>query len=99
RPYFRPNANVTRGQLSKIDVVAAGWTLVNPATGSFEDVAPGSAFYKFVETAYAHNVISGYACGGTGGNCDPPNRPDFRQFNNATRGQISKIVYLSVTGP
>ncbi|HMA33653.1 MAG TPA: S8 family serine peptidase, partial [Chloroflexia bacterium] len=25
RPYFRPYANVTRGQLSKIDVVAAGW--------------------------------------------------------------------------
>ncbi len=30
RPYFRPYANVTRGQLSKIVVVAAGWDLQNP---------------------------------------------------------------------
>src|SRR5207253_201834 len=44
RPYFRPYNNVTRGQLSKIDVLAATWILQNPATGSFADVLPGSAF-------------------------------------------------------
>ena len=27
------------------------------------------------------------------------NRPYFRQFNNATRGQIAKIVYLSIMSP
>ena len=30
RPYFRPNADVTRGQLTKIDVTAAGWPLRAP---------------------------------------------------------------------
>src|SRR5207248_750934 len=48
RPYFRPYANVTRGQLAKIDVLAAAWVLQNPAMGSFEDVLPGSAFYEYV---------------------------------------------------
>jgi hypothetical protein len=99
RPYFRPFANVTRGQLSKIDVIAAGWTLQNPATGTFADVAPGSPFYEFVETAACHQVISGYNCGGPGEPCDPQNRPYFRQNNPTIRGQIAKIVYLSVSDP
>jgi len=86
RPYFLPYANVTRGQLSKIDVVAAAWPLRNPATPTFSDVAPGSAFYAFVETAACHGVISGYADG------------TFRPGNTATRGQIAKIVDLSITG-
>ncbi|HMA36176.1 MAG TPA: S-layer homology domain-containing protein, partial [Chloroflexia bacterium] len=98
RPYFRPYANVTRGQLSKIDVVAAGWTLVTPPAGSFVDVLPGTAFYPFVETAFCHGIISGYACGGIGEPCDSGNRPYFRPSNPATRGQIAKIVDLSVTG-
>ena len=29
----------------------------------------------------------------------PGNRPYFLQNTNATRGQIAKIVYLSITGP
>jgi beta propeller repeat protein len=85
RPYFRPYANVTRGQLSKIDVGAAGWALRNPATATFNDVPHGSPFFSFVETAVCQGVISGYA------------DHTFRPGANATRGQISKIVYLSVT--
>src|SRR5205807_9347688 len=50
---FRPYNNVTRGQLSKIVVVAAirvnHWTLINPPTPTFIDVAPGSPFYTYVE--------------------------------------------------
>ncbi|HMA36415.1 MAG TPA: S-layer homology domain-containing protein, partial [Chloroflexia bacterium] len=97
RPYFRPYANVTRGQLSKIDVVAAGWAVIDPPIPTFADVFPGTAFYTFVETAYCHGIISGYNCGGIGEPCDNQNRPYFRQYNNATRGQIAKIVYLSIT--
>jgi hypothetical protein len=97
RPYFRPYANVTRGQLSKIDVIAAGWPLVNPASRTFEDVFPDTTFYQYIETAYCHGVISGYNCGGPGEPCGVPPRPYFRQQNDATRGQISKIVYLSIT--
>jgi len=102
RPYFLPYNYVTRGQLSKIDVGAAGWALLNPATRTFEDVLPGTAFYPFVETAAARGVVSGYACGPPpAGACVPPgNRSYFRPGNLATRGQISKIVYLSIlSGP
>ncbi len=99
RPYFRPYNNVTRGQLSKIDTIAAGWQLINPADPTFTDVLPGSPFYTFVETAACHGVVSGYNCGGPGEPCDPQNRPYFRQYNDATRGQISKIVYQSITNP
>ena len=54
RPYFRPNLDVTRAQLSKIDVIAAGWDLLNPPPPrTFADVLPGSAFYSVVETAGA----------------------------------------------
>jgi hypothetical protein len=97
RPYFRPYANVTRGQLSKIVVVAAGWTQINPATPSFQDVFPNTAFYTFVETAYCHGIISGYSCGGVGEPCGTSGKPYFRQFNDATRGQIAKIVYGALT--
>ncbi|HMA33971.1 MAG TPA: S-layer homology domain-containing protein, partial [Chloroflexia bacterium] len=102
RPYFLPYDNVTRGQLSKIDVVAAGWTTLNPPNRTFEDVLPGTAFYSFVETAAARGIISGYTCGSPpAGPCVPPgNRPYFAQQNDATRGQIAKIVYLSIlSGP
>ncbi|MFL5734869.1 MAG: S-layer homology domain-containing protein [Chloroflexia bacterium] len=88
---FRPSANVTRGQLSKIVVVAAvqvnGWTLANPPTPTFTDVAPGSAFYPYVETAVSKGVLSGYS------------DLTFRPGNNATRGQIAKITYLAVITP
>ena len=78
---------MTRGQLSKITVGAAGWPLVNPPRPTFNDVAPGTAFYTFVETAVCHGVISGYADG------------TFRPAANATRGQIAKIEYLALTSP
>jgi hypothetical protein len=96
RPYFRAYNLVTRGQLAKIVVTAARWPLQDPPNGSFADVQPGTAFYTFVETAYCHQIISGYACGGSGEPCDGQSRPYFRQFGAATRGQISKIVYLAI---
>ncbi|MGI8587771.1 MAG: S8 family serine peptidase [Chloroflexia bacterium] len=87
RPYFLPYNYVTRGQLSKIDVIAAGWTLYNPPVGHFTDVIPGSTFYTVIETAYCHGVIGGYS------------DRTFRPYNNAIRGQIAKIVYLSIVNP
>jgi hypothetical protein len=91
-PYFRPNANATRGQISKIVSNAAGF--VEPVSGqTFEDVPPGSTFYDFIERLASRGVMSGYPCGGAGEPCNPPtNRPYFRPNNNATRGQTSKIV-------
>jgi hypothetical protein len=92
-PYFRPNANATRGQISKIVSNAAGF--IEPVSGqTFEDVPPGSTFYDFIERLAGRGVISGYPCGSVPTEpCVPPeNRPYFRPNNNATRGQTSKIV-------
>ena len=77
RPYFRPYAPVTRGQLAKIVVAAAGWAPRAPADATFADVPPGSAFYGFVETAVCRGVLSGYACGAAGEPCDGGARPSF----------------------
>jgi len=96
RRYFRPQAAVSRGQVAKIDVLAAGWPRQNPPSGTFADVAPGTAFYQYVESVACRGIMSGYACGGAGEPCDGSHRPYFRAGNNATRGQLAKIVYLSL---
>jgi len=88
---FRPNNNITRGQLSKVVSNAAGFN-ENPTGQSFEDVPPSNAFYVYVERMNLHGVISGYPCGGPGEPCGPGNKPYFRLNSNATRGQIAKIV-------
>ncbi len=92
RPYFRPNNNVTRGQLSKIVAGAAGWT-ETPTTQTFAEVLPGSTFYVTIERVASRGIVTGYLCGGAGEPCiGPANRPYFRPNNNATRGQMSKIA-------
>ena len=84
---FRWGANVTRGQLSKIVVLAQAWPIDTTGGPHFTDVPASNSFYNFVETAFHHGVISGYSDG------------TFRPNNNATRGQISKIVYTAITQP
>jgi hypothetical protein len=88
---FRPNNNVTRGQLSKIVSNTAGFT-DPPGSQLFEDVPPSSTFYAFIYRLASRGYIAGYPCGGTGEPCGPAYLPYFRTNNNATRGQISKIV-------
>ncbi|MEO8288942.1 MAG: S-layer homology domain-containing protein [Chloroflexota bacterium] len=101
-PYFRPGVEVTRGQLTKIAVLTAiltnptVWELLSPAVPTFADVAPGSPFYGYVETAVAHNILQGYDCGAAGEPC--PGRY-FRSNSNSTRAQLSKIVYRAVVQP
>ena len=89
---FKPNNNVTRGQLSKIVSNSAGFT--DPQTTQmFQDVPVGSTFFDFVGRLASRGYIGGYQCGGPGEPCiGPGNLPYFRPNNNATRGQISKIV-------
>ncbi len=92
RPYFRPNNNVTRGQLAKITSGAAGYT-ATPTGQTFEDVPPASTFYLYIERLASRGIIGGYSCGGAGEPCLAPlNRPYFRPNNPATRGQMSKIA-------
>lgn len=95
RPYFRPNAGATRGQLTKIVSNAAGFTDIIPDTGyRFADVLPGSTFWLYVERLLLNRpgVMAGYPCGGANEPCDSQNRPYFRPNNPLTRGQTSKIV-------
>ena len=81
---FRPFNLTTRGQLSKIVVLAVGWTLFVPTTPTFRDVPLNHTFFQYVETAYSHGIISGYSCGA---GC-----LEFRPENNVTRAQLCKIV-------
>jgi hypothetical protein len=103
RPYFRPQANATRGQTAKIVANAALFT--EPVSGqTFEDVPPAHTFYEFIQRLANRNVMSGYPCGGPGEPCvGPQNRPYFRPQNDVTRGQSAKIVantfYPNCTAP
>jgi hypothetical protein len=82
---FRPNNYITRGQISKLITLAEAWPLDPPAAPSFNDVPPGSAFYPFVEAVATRGVASGYADG------------TFRPNTNATRAQLSKMLYNALT--
>ena len=84
---FRWQANVTRAQLSKIIVLAEGWAIDTTGGPHFTDVPANNPFYVYVETAYNKGIISGYA------------DHTFRPNNNATRGQISVIVYRALQVP
>jgi len=92
-PYFRPNAQVTRGQTSKIVAIAASLPAPPPGQQTFEDVPTNSTFWQWIEELATAGTIGGYPCGGVGEPCVPPqNRPYFRPNNNVTRGQAAKIV-------
>jgi hypothetical protein len=88
---FRPNAQLTRGQLAKIVSSAAGYADA-PGGQMFQDVPVGSAFYMYAGRIASRGILSGYPCGGPGEPCGEANLPYFRPDRNATRGQISKIV-------
>jgi len=88
---FRPNSNVTRGQLSKIVSNSAGFS--EPHTDQlFQDIPTTHTFYIYVERLASRGYISGYPCGNPEPCVPPDNLPYFRPGNSATRGQISKIV-------
>jgi hypothetical protein len=92
-PYFRPNNPMTRGQMSKVVTNAAGFLDAIPTDRqSFTDVPINSTFWIFVERAVAHQLISGYACGGANEPCDAQNRPYLRVNSNVTRGQGTKMI-------
>jgi S-layer homology domain len=82
---FRWGSPITRGQLCKFIVLAQSWPIDTTGGPHFSDVLVDNTFYRYIETAYNHGIISGYANG------------KFRPGYNATRGQISKIVYNALT--
>ncbi len=84
---FRPGRNVTRGQLSKVVVLAKAWILIRPPVPRFTDVGLDNSFYTYVETAANKGIISGYQNG------------SFKPGVASTRGQVSKVVFLAITQP
>jgi hypothetical protein len=97
---FRPFNNTTRGQMSKIIVLAYNLPLATPAAGgfTFADTPPNSTFFAYIETAAARGIVGGYPCGGLNPQngqtepCDSNSRPYYRPGNNVTRGQLTKIA-------
>ena len=90
-PYFRPDANATRGQIAKIVSNAAGYA--EEHTGqTFEDVPGTHTFYLPVERLASRAAMSGYDCNGPGEPCGPANLPYFRPNDSAIRGHVAKIV-------
>jgi hypothetical protein len=84
---FRPQNNMTRGQLTKVIVLAEEWPLYTPPTPTFSDVPVTDPFYAYIETAFNRQIISGYADG------------TFRPGNDITRGQTAKILYNAFSSP
>lgn len=93
-PYYRPGANITRGQIAKIVSISAGFN-DTPTSQSFADVPTTQTFWLWIEQLSSRGLIGGYPCGGPGEPCDSNRLPYFRPGNNATRGQLSKIVASS----
>jgi hypothetical protein len=88
---FRPNNSATRGQIAKIVSNAAGYN-DTPTGQTFEDVAPNSTFYLYIERIASRGIINGYPCGGLNEPCGTGSKPYFRTGANATRGQLAKVV-------
>jgi hypothetical protein len=84
---FLPNNGVTRGQLSKMIVLARNWPINTSGGPHFSDVPPNNTFYPYIETAYHYGIINGYPDG------------SFGWGNSSTRAQIAKMVYLALSQP
>jgi len=88
---FRPFNDITRGQIAKIVSNAAGFNEA-PGPQVYTDVGTDNPFFVWINRLSNRGHMGGYPCGGPGEPCDDQNRPYFRPFNNATRGQLAKIV-------
>ena len=73
----------TRGQLTKMLALGFGWTLYNPVYPDFSDVPADHPYYLYVETAYSHGVVTGYA------------DSTFRPGSAVTRAQVTKMLVIS----
>ncbi len=94
---FHPNYNITRGQLAKIVSNSAGFN-DDPGPQLFQDVDSYyyySPFYVWINRLAKRGIVAGYPCGGEGEPCGYNNLPYFRTNNEATRGQIAKIVSVA----
>ncbi|MDQ3928466.1 MAG: S-layer homology domain-containing protein [Chloroflexota bacterium] len=80
---FRPNADITRGQFTKMLVLAFNMTWQVPNQPTFSDVPLGSTYSAFVETAVKAGIVGGYPDG------------TFRPNEPVTRGQAVKMIVIA----
>jgi len=80
---FRPEQNVTRGELAKFVVNGFGISTTSPIpeSGYFSDVPQGNVFSSYIDTLASMNIISGFPEDGT-----------FRPQQNVTRGELAKFI-------
>jgi hypothetical protein len=92
-PYFRPNTDITRGQIAKIVGSAAGLN-DDPGPRIFQDVDGYSGFYPWINRLARRGILGGYPCGSLSWEpcIAPDNKPYFRPYNDTTRGQLAKII-------
>ena len=102
-PYFRPNADVTRGQFSKIVVNAAG--ILEPAGAQqFEDVLPGSTFYDFIWVLANQNVVTATraedrASLAMPGTCPTSGRARQRREGKLVRSSLVRSAITAISLP
>ncbi|HEY0072404.1 MAG TPA: S-layer homology domain-containing protein [Chloroflexia bacterium] len=80
---FRPNSDITRGQFTKMLVLAFNMTWQVPDQPTFWDVPLGSTYSAFVETAARSGIVAGYADGA------------FRPNDPVTRAQAVKMIAVA----
>jgi hypothetical protein len=87
---FRPQNNITRGQIAKVVANAANFQ-DDPGPQIYADVDANNSFYTWINRLSNRGFMGGYPCGGTL-ICDEERRPYFLPYGEATRGQLAKIV-------
>src|SRR4029078_714587 len=71
--YYRPNNNVTRGQVSKIVSESAGFAQVIPNTQQTLEYAPPiGVLWVWIDRLSNRGIIGGYPCGGAFEPCVAP---------------------------
>jgi len=80
---FRPEQNVTRGELAKFVVNGFGispTSVIIPESGYFSDVPQNYGFSSYINTLKSEGIISGFEDG------------LFRPEQNVTRGELAKFI-------
>ncbi len=87
-PCYLPNRPITRAELTKLAVKAAGYPRITPTSGpTFVDVPASYFAYTYIETAYAHGIIRG------------TDATHFQPARNIRRDEMAQIVFKAVTTP
>lgn len=84
---FRPQSATTRAQVLKMVVLLQGWPLETPRVPTYKDVGAAHPFYRYIETATARGVATGYS--------DDTFAPD----DFVTRAQVAKVIVLAKNWP